>query len=75
MGDSTSETLQQLQKRFDDEEYADEILSGCYVHLDKDSISCVMNVIDYFVSQSRGNESVNQVYLYPYAFNVQDDEV
>jgi hypothetical protein len=75
MGDSASETLQQLQKRRDDEEYVDDILSGCYVHLDKESIPCVMNVIDYFVSQSRGNESVKQVYLYPYAFNVQDDDV
>jgi hypothetical protein len=51
IGDTAnSETLQQLQKRRDDEEYADDILSGCYLHLDKDSITCVMNVIDYFVS-------------------------
>jgi hypothetical protein len=77
MGDSASETVQQLtlQKRRDDEEYARDKLSGCYLHLDQDSIPCVMNVINYFVSQSRGNESVKQVYLYPYAFNVQDDEV
>jgi hypothetical protein len=39
--DSASETLQELQKRRDDEEYADDLLSGCYLHLDKDSIPCV----------------------------------
>jgi hypothetical protein len=76
MGASASEkTLKQLQKRLHDEEYADETLFGCYLHLDKESIPCVMNVIDYFVCRSRGNESVKQVYLYPYQFNVQDGDV
>jgi hypothetical protein len=33
------------------------------------------NHIDSFVSQSRGNESVEKVVIYPYAFDGQDDEV
>ncbi len=58
MGDS-SETLQQLHERWDVEEYArDDLLGGR--DLPKYSIPWILNYIDYFVSQSQGNESVQE---------------
>jgi hypothetical protein len=38
-----------------------------------DSISWISDHIDCFVSQSRGNQSVDEVCLFPHAFNGHDD--
>jgi hypothetical protein len=43
--------------------------------LNEYSISWILNHIDCFVSQSRGNKSVTRVRLFPYASNGQNDEV
>jgi hypothetical protein len=69
MGDHTSETLQQqLQSRQDDEAYArDHILGGQGLCLDEDSIPWIVNHIDCFVSQSRGNQIIKRVHLCPLA--------
>jgi hypothetical protein len=43
--------------------------------MDENSIPWILNHIDCFVSQSRGNESVTEVSLYPYySIDDQDDE-
>jgi hypothetical protein len=70
MGDSTTETLK-LQCRRKNEAYAREQLLGenNYLDLAGDSISWILFHIDCFVSQSRGNNSVNHVFLRPHAFN------
>jgi hypothetical protein len=74
MGDHTSETLQQLQKRL--ETYACKRLLGDRdLKLDENSIPLILNHIDCFVSQSRGNKSVEDVYFCPYEFHGQDDDV
>jgi hypothetical protein len=39
------------------------------------SLPSILNHIDSVVSQSRGNKSIQHVYLYPYAFNVEDTEI
>ncbi len=70
MGDS-SETLLQ-----DAEAHArDRLLGSQVLHLDRYTIPWITSHIDCFVSQSRGNESVATLVLYPYAFNGQDDDV
>jgi hypothetical protein len=43
--------------------------------LDKDSISWILSHIDCFVSQSRGNESVERVSLYPYSVDGRNNAV
>jgi hypothetical protein len=43
--------------------------------LDEESFPWILNHIDCFVSQSRGNNSVDLVRLYPYEFSGHDDEV
>jgi hypothetical protein len=58
MGDQTTETVE-LQSRRDDEEYAREQGPG---------------FVDCFVSQCRGNKSIEEVKLSPYAFNGHDDD-
>jgi hypothetical protein len=64
MGDHTSETLQQLQSRQDDEAYARaHILGRQDICLDEDSIPWILSHIDCFVSQSRGNQSIKRVHL------------
>jgi hypothetical protein len=78
MGDSTSETFLDLQKcryyELDDRTRCNELLSGEYLNLDEGSISWILNHIDCFVSQSQGNETIQQVYWWPHAsFNGQDD--
>lgn len=73
MEDSRSETRQQRHNRLHDEEHARTLLKPGY--LDPRAIPLFTNHIDSFVSQSRGNERVNHVYLYPYSFNDHDDEV
>jgi hypothetical protein len=69
MGGRISKELE-LQRRRDDEKYArDVLLDGEYLILNEDSISWIVNHIDCFVCQSRGNVSVQQVNLRPHAFN------
>jgi hypothetical protein len=75
MGDHSNETLQ-LQKRRDAEEYArDQLLGERRLCLDVTTIPWILNHIDCFVSQSRGNESIEELFLYPYAFDGQDDDL
>jgi hypothetical protein len=63
MGNYSNETLQ-LQKPLDDEEHArNYFLSESYLDLDEDTISWILNDIDCFVDQSRGNENVRRVTL------------
>jgi hypothetical protein len=76
MEDSTSETLQ-CQRRRDEEYVRDNILDGYSLTLDKNSMLCILKIVDSFLSQSRGNKSVNQVVIYScssYGYGV-DDEV
>jgi hypothetical protein len=66
MTDHVSEMLE-LQNRRDDEKYArDNLLRGTFLHLDDDIISWILNHIDCFVSQSRGNKMVMHVSLYAF---------
>jgi hypothetical protein len=75
-GRLSSETLQQFLDRQSREKFARQfIFGGQRVTLDGISIAWILNNIDCFVSQSRDNESVEEVYLYPYEFNGNDDEV
>jgi hypothetical protein len=75
MGDS-SETLLELRNRRDDEEFArDRLIGGQILNLDEDSFRWILTHIDCFVSQSRGNESVQEVNLFPCTFDVHADEV
>jgi hypothetical protein len=75
MGDHFTETLE-LQSRRDDEEYArDHIIGGHHLRLHEDTISWISSRTDCFIRQSRGNESVEYLFLYPYAFNGHDDDI
>jgi hypothetical protein len=75
MGDSSA-TWHQLQQRWKDEEYARErLLDKQDLYLDEDSMIWISNHIDCFVSQSRGNVSIAEVFLSPYTLNDDDDEV
>jgi hypothetical protein len=66
MGDH--EILQLAQSPLsDDEAYARyQILGGLNLCLDKNTISWILNHTDCFVSQSRGNTSVQEVKLFPF---------
>jgi hypothetical protein len=44
-----------------------------HLSLYEDSIPWILNHIDCFVSMSRGNESVNDLYLWPHAFHGHDE--
>jgi hypothetical protein len=61
--------LQQSERRCDRLLYEEDIF------VCQDLIPWILNHIDRFVSQSRGNESVHTVYLFPHAFKGHDDEV
>jgi hypothetical protein len=77
MGDS-SETISELRSRLQMEEEVrcDQLLGGEEdLNLDKNSIPLILNHIDYFVRQSRGNEIVGSVYLWPHDINGRDDEI
>jgi hypothetical protein len=63
----------QIQNRSDDEECA-RYLSGAHLDLVETSIPWILNHIDCFVSQCRGNESVENVILFPYPVIGQDYE-
>jgi hypothetical protein len=75
MGDSSA-TFLELQKCRNGKASAccDELLGGAYLYLDKISIPSILNHIDHLVNQSRGNESVEVLALYPYAFKGQDEK-
>jgi hypothetical protein len=73
MGDHTTETLLALQKRQNwNERYADHFFRENSLNLDEDLTSWILNHIDCFVSQSRGNKRVQRVRLWPHAFNGHD---
>jgi hypothetical protein len=76
MGDS-SETLLDLQNRRDAEEHARNRLLGKHnLNLAEDSMHWILSHIDCFVGQSRGNVSIKEVFLHPYAaFNDHDEDV
>jgi hypothetical protein len=73
MGDHDTER----QKRLENDAYArNDILGGQDLLLDEDSIPWILNHIDCFVSQSRGNENVEEVCLCLHAlFDGRDDDV
>jgi hypothetical protein len=79
MGDDINETVQ-LQDCQDDEAYyaRDLLLGRYYLHLNEDKMHWILNHIDCFVRQSRGNKNVLKLIFYPYSFDAfdgQDDEV
>jgi hypothetical protein len=67
----------ELQNRQNDEEYARiHLLGDDYtLTLDEASMDWILNHIDCFVSQSRGNESIQEVKLAPYVFNGHDYDI
>jgi hypothetical protein len=67
MSDHSAKTLE-IQSRRDDEEYVrDHIIGGHHLRLHEDTISWILSRTDCFIRQSRGNESVEHLYLYPYS--------
>jgi hypothetical protein len=73
MDDHSTEMLE-LQKRQGDDAYARGLLGKPTLLLGK-NLYWILNHIDCFVSQSRGNESIKEVYWYPYfSFDRQSDE-
>jgi hypothetical protein len=74
MGDhTTNETAQQL---LDDEEYARDHFLDCKIlNLDEESMYWILTHIDCFVSQSRGNKEIEDVYLHPYSIHGHPNEV
>jgi hypothetical protein len=72
MGDYSPETERELERKDDERYYArDRYFRRSYLCLD--SISWISNHIDSFVSQSRGNQSVEEVRLCPHSFKGHDD--
>jgi hypothetical protein len=71
--EGSNETLQ-LQNRRNNEKHARDLLSGDILSLDEDSIPWILNHIDCFISQTRGNKSVEHVLLYPYSVDGHDDD-
>jgi hypothetical protein len=75
MGDSIGETLEQLEGRlYAERSIRDRLLRGRTLYLDEGSISSILDNVDYFLSQSRGNKSIKQMHLYPYTFTSHDDD-
>jgi hypothetical protein len=76
MGDRTTETME-FQSRQNAEAYARDrffCVKSCLT-LDEDTISWISNHSDCFESQSRGNESVEEVWLCPHVLNGHNDDV
>jgi hypothetical protein len=71
MDDHSTETLNRLAEAHT----RDRLLGGQDLYLDENSISLISNHIDCFVSQSRGNESIEEVIFYPRTFNGHDDDL
>jgi hypothetical protein len=75
MGDHSNETLQ-LHMRRDAEVFCNQLLDRQSLNLNEHSIPLILNHIDFFVSQSRGNESTEVVNFCPDAsFNGHSDGV
>jgi hypothetical protein len=76
MGDSRQTSLE-LQNQTDEEVHCDQLLNVHHLHLGEheDSIPWILNHIDYFVSQCRGNDIVTEMHLVPSALNSYDEEV
>jgi hypothetical protein len=77
MGDRTTETLP-VRKRLSDEECArrlSSVLELKSLRLDGDSIPWILNHIDCFVNQCRGNKSVAAVHLFPHSVNGHGDDI
>jgi hypothetical protein len=70
MGDSGQRSLE-LRNQTDEEVHCDELLNVHHLHLDE----WILNHIDYFASQCRGNDIVTEMHLVPSALNGHDDEV
>jgi hypothetical protein len=51
------------------------LLDGRGLLLSEDYIPWILNHVDCFVSQSRGNQSIKKVDVFPHDFNGHDDEV
>jgi hypothetical protein len=54
---------------------ASRLLEQRILLLNVNSLDLILNDIDCFVSESRGNESVEDVIFYPHTFNDQDDDL
>jgi hypothetical protein len=75
MGGHVSKTWE-LQNPRDDEKYARGLLASRDLYVNEDSIHWILNHIDCFVTQSRGNKSVENVHLCLHAsIDGQNDEV
>jgi hypothetical protein len=72
--EGSNETLK-LQNSRGDEESTRYFLSEDVLDLDDDTTSWILNHIDSFVSQCRVNESIEEVWLYPYSVYGHDDDV
>jgi hypothetical protein len=73
---TSSEILQRMQKRGNaDIHVCGRLLNGEELLLDEESIPWILNHIDCFVSRSRGNKSIRNLYFLPYApFGDQGDD-
>jgi hypothetical protein len=66
----SSEKVLEAQNRRNNEAYArDRLLGSPGLSLDELSLTWILKHIDCFVSQSRGNESVKNLWLFPHAFS------
>jgi hypothetical protein len=82
MGDHSTQALQQLVQQLRDsltdgevgEVTLDGLLEGEYLFLNEEAMALILDHIDCFVSQSRGNRSVERMFLYPYALYGHDDD-
>jgi hypothetical protein len=59
----------------DVESSASALLKRQSLNLQEGTLSFILDHVDYFVSQSRGNKLVRFLNLYPYSFNGHNDEV
>jgi hypothetical protein len=75
MGDHSTERLHHLQNHQNNEKIIRDDFLGENLYLTLDSLPLILNHTDCFVSQSRGNESIQHLHLYPYSVYGQDYEV
>jgi hypothetical protein len=75
MGDNVNETLG-FQISCEEKYAREQLLGASFLHLDMSTISWILNHIDWFVSQSRGNKSVALVKFCPHTpFSGHNDDV
>jgi hypothetical protein len=56
------------------EKYArEQLLRGRYLNLSEETVPLILNHIDCFISQCQGNKNIEEVYLWPRAFNGHGD--